>query len=298
MYKKHITTLMLSFSACANANIYETPKHIEFSYQAEDSQNYYLFDNPYSYNSQTPYNLGLTESEFKLEEPELPKYLTVQSEKDWDYLKGQTYTILGLSVATVGLMTLLPESITKWDEEDRDLSGLGSKWKDNVTSGPVWDRDDHFLNYVMHPYFGGVYYTAARHAGFNEFESFLYSATLSTFFWEYGVEAFAEVPSWQDLFITPFFGAVVGEMMFEAEQDIVANGGEVWGSETMGSVSLFFLNPVGHIHGWVSDAWGGSAEFQFNTKPWFGNQDVAKFALDSGASYDDIFYGVEMKITF
>ena len=298
MYKKQITTLMLSFSACANANIYETPKHIEFSYQAEDSQNYYLFDNPYSYNSQTPYNLGLTESEFKLEEPELPKYLTVQSEKDWDYLKGQTYTILGLSVATVGLMTLLPESITKWDEEDRDLSGLGSKWKDNVTSGPVWDRDDHFLNYVMHPYFGGVYYTAARHAGFNEFESFLYSATLSTFFWEYGVEAFAEVPSWQDLFITPFFGAVVGEMMFEAEQDIVANGGEVWGSETMGSVSLFFLNPVGHIHGWVSDAWGGSAEFQFNTKPWFGNQDVAKFALDSGASYDDIFYGVEMKITF
>ena len=289
---------MLSFSACANADIYETPKHIEFSYQAEDSQNYYLFDNPYSYNSQTPYNLGLTESEFKLEEPELPKYLTVQSEKDWDYLKGQTYTILGLSVATVGLMTLLPESITKWDEEDRDLSGLGSKWKDNVTSGPVWDRDDHFLNYVMHPYFGGVYYTAARHAGFNEFESFLYSATLSTFFWEYGVEAFAEVPSWQDLFITPFFGAVVGEMMFEAEQDIVANGGEVWGSETMGSVSLFFLNPVGHIHGWVSDAWGGSAEFQFNTKPWFGNQDVAKFALDSGASYDDIFYGVEMKITF
>ena len=36
---------------------------------------------------------------------------------------------------------------------------------------------------------------------------------------------------------------------------------------------------------------------KFNTKPWFGNQDVAKFALDSGASYDDIFYGVEMKIT-
>ena len=85
--------------------------------------------------------------------------------------------------------------------------------------------------------------------------------TTLSLFSEYGVEAFAEVPSWQDLFITPFFGAVVGEIMFEAEQDIVANGGEVWGSETMGSVSLFFLNPVGHIHGWVSDAWGGSAEF-------------------------------------
>ena len=99
--------------------------------------------------------------------------------------------------------------------------------------------------------------TAARHAGFNEFESFLYSATLSTF-WEYKAEAFASAIL-ADLFITPFFGAVVGEMMFEAEQDIVVNGGEVWGSETMGNVSLFFLNPVGHIHGWVSDAWGGSA---------------------------------------
>ncbi|MBU2897368.1 DUF3943 domain-containing protein [Vibrio hepatarius] len=298
MYKKCITLLMLSASAYTNADIYETPKGIEFSYTTESTQDYSLFDSPYSYKTLSTYNLGLTESKLKLEEPELPKYLTVQNEKDWDYLKGQTYTILGLSVATVGLMTLLPESITKWDEEDRDLSGLGSKWKDNVTSGPKWDRDDHFLNYVMHPYFGGVYYTAARHAGFNEFESFLYSATLSTFFWEYGVEAFAEVPSWQDIFITPFFGAVVGEMMFGAEQDIVASGGEVWGSETMGGVTLFFLNPVGHIHGWVSSAWGGSAEFQFNSKPWFGNQDAAKFAIDSGASYDDIFYGVEMKITF
>ncbi|KFI12114.1 DUF3943 domain-containing protein [Vibrio coralliilyticus] len=298
MYKKHITALMLSASACANANTYDSPKHIEFSYTADNTENYSLFSNSYSYKPSNSYALGLTESELKLEEPELPKYLTVQSEKDWDYLKGQTYTILGLSVATVGLMTLLPESITKWDEEDRDLSGLGTKWKDNVTSGPVWDRDDHFLNYVMHPYFGGVYYTAARHAGFNEFESFLYSATLSTFFWEYGVEAFAEVPSWQDLFITPFFGAVVGEMMFEAEQEIVATGGEVWGSQTMGDVTLFFLNPVGHIHGWVSDAWGGSADFQYNSKPWFGNQDAAKFAMDAGASYDSVFYGVEMKISF
>ncbi|MEL7287343.1 MAG: DUF3943 domain-containing protein, partial [Pseudomonadota bacterium] len=155
-----------------------------------------------------------------------------------------------------------------------------------------------FLNYVMHPYFGGVYYTAARHAGYNEFESFLYSATMSAFFWEYGVEAFAEIPSWQDLFITPFFGAVVGEMMLTAEQDIIAGGGEVMGSETMGDVSLFFLNPVGHIHYWVSDAWGGSAEFQFSSSPWFGNQDAAKFAMDSGASYDNVFYGFEMKVTF
>ncbi|GAL09259.1 ubiquitin-protein ligase [Vibrio astriarenae] len=242
--------------------------------------------------------MSLAEPELKLDEKPLPKHLTVQDEKDWDYLMGQTYTILGLSVATAGLMTLLPESITKWDDDQRSLSDLGKKWKDNVKEGPVWDRDEHFLNYVMHPYFGGVYYTSARHAGFNEFESFLYSASMSTFFWEFGVEAFAEVPSWQDLFITPFFGAVVGEMMFEAEQDIVASGGEVWGSKGMGDFTLFFLNPVGHIHGWVTNAWGGSAEFQFNHSPWFGNEQAAKFAMDSGASYDSQFYGVELKVYF
>ncbi len=244
------------------------------------------------------YALYDNENTLNLAPPSLPRYLSISDGKDWDYLLHQTYTILGLSVVTAATMTLLPESITKWDEESRSLKGLGKKWKDNVTEGPVWDRDEHFLNYVMHPYFGGVYYTAARHSGFNEFESFLYSATMSTFFWEYGVEAFAEVPSWQDIFITPFLGSVVGEMMFEAEQNIVASGGEVLGSETMGSVSLFFLNPVGHIHGWVSDAWGGSAEFQFVDNPWFGNKNAAQFAAQSGASYDSAFYGGQLKITF
>ncbi len=92
----------------------------------------------------------------------LPRYMTTSPEKDWNYLMNQTYTILGLSVATVGLMTFLPESVTNWTAEDRDLSNLGSKWWDNVSEGPVWDKDDHYLNYVMHPYFGG--FIIPRHA--------------------------------------------------------------------------------------------------------------------------------------
>ncbi len=70
------------------------------------------------------------------------------------------------------------------------------------------------------------------------------------------------------------------------------------GSETIGDVSLFFLNPVGHIHGWVSDAWGGSAEFQLQTDPWYGNSNAANFALSSGVDYDDQFYSMNLKITF
>ncbi|CAE6899729.1 Domain of unknown function (DUF3943) [Vibrio sp. B1ASS3] len=300
MFKKTLSGLVLTASAAANASQYDMSNHIEFSYTPDCLSGYCETTTLYSFEPQNrSFAMGLdSDDSLNLDAGLQPKHMIVPKDKDWDYLMGQTYTILGLSVATVGLMTLLPESITKWDEEDRDMSKLGSKWKDNVSDGPVWDRDEHFLNYIMHPYFGGVYYTAARHAGYNEFESFLYSATMSTFFWEYGVEAFAEVPSWQDLFITPFFGAVVGEMMLTAEQDIIAGGGEVMGSETVGDVSLFFLNPVGHIHYWVSDAWGGSAEFQFSSSPWFGNQDAAKFAMDAGASYDNVFYGFEMKVTF
>ncbi len=239
-----------------------------------------------------------TPSELAIEKTARPQYLYVPQEKNWQYLKEQTYTILGLSIATVGMMTLLPESITKWDTDQRNLSNLGNKWWENVRHGPTWDRDEHFLNYIMHPYFGGVYYTAARHAGYDEFHSFLYSATMSALFWEYGVEAFAEVPSWQDLFITPFFGAVVGEMMLQTEQGIIDNGGEVAGSETLGDISLFFLNPVGHIHYWVKDAWNGSAEVHWASTPWFDNTDAAKFAIDSGASSRQSFFGMALTVTF
>ncbi|NGN97775.1 DUF3943 domain-containing protein [Grimontia sp. S25] len=228
----------------------------------------------------------------------LPRYLSTSSGKDWDYLMGQTYTILGLSVATVGLMTFLPESVTNWTPEDRDFSNLGKKWWDNVSEGPVWDKDDHYLNYVMHPYFGGVYYTAARHSGFTEFESFLYSFTMSTFFWEYGVEAFAEVPSIQDIIVTPLFGAAVGEWMYLTEQNIVADGGEVLGSDTLGGVSLFLLNPVGHIHGWVTNLWQGDTEVRMNYDPWFNNQDAARYAADAGAPYDSQFIGMQVSLKF
>lgn len=300
MSKQQLTALLLGCTLSTSTFATSSNNHIEFSYQVDCTGDIYSNYCANFTDSSTYYFDG---SKPPAPTPDIdtnniPRYLEIADGRDWDYLLGQSYTILGLSVATVGLMTLLPESITKWDEDDRDLSQLGSKWKDNVKAGPVWDKDEHFLNYVMHPYFGGVYYTAARHSGFNEFESFLYSATMSTFFWEYGVEAFAEVPSIQDLFVTPFFGAVVGEVMFRAEQDIVADGGEVMGSDTLGDVSLFLLNPVGHIHYWVTGMWGEEAEVNMSYSPWFNNQEAASYALDAGAPFDNQFIGMQVKLKF
>ncbi len=176
MLKKNIAALLLSFSAVANAYDVNSIDRTGFNsnlYTVNYSDDEFdAFPEPFSTNNISSLALKGNESEYQNEE-KLPRYLRISTEPDWEYLKSQTYTTLGLSVVTVGLMTLLPSSITKWDEDSRDISQLGNKWKDNVSSGPTWDRDEHYLNYIMHPYFGGVYYTAARHAGYDEFHSFL-----------------------------------------------------------------------------------------------------------------------------
>lgn len=294
---KSLATGLLLTSTTSYATQYEFNQHIALSYDSSTEYHNTLLGHADRYSAN--FSLaGNQDDQYTFEERPLADYLTIREEKDWQYLKEQTYTIFGLSVATVIFMTFLPEEVTNWEDEDKNLSEVFEQWKDNVSEGPVWDKDKHYLNYIMHPYFGGVYYTAARHSGFDEFESFIYSWTMSTFFWEYGVEAFAEVPSWQDLFITPVFGALVGEMMFEAEQDIVLNDGKVFGSNTMGDISLFLLNPVGHIHYWAKDTWGGGAEFNFSSNPWFNNQDAAIFAIDAGAPYDASFIGGELTLRF
>ncbi|OHD91785.1 MAG: hypothetical protein A2552_00180 [Sulfuricurvum sp. RIFOXYD2_FULL_44_160] len=70
---------------------------------------------------------------------------------------------------------------------------------------------------------------------------------MSTFVWEYGYEAFAEVPSIQDLIFTPLLGSFLGEGMYILEGKLDQKGGEVFGSRALGNVSYFFLDPLGRI---------------------------------------------------
>lgn len=165
--------------------------------------------------------------------------------EDGERLWSQTTSIFYYGLGVVGILAVMPESITNW--ESASEMKLGRKWVDNVTAGPVWDRDDVFLNYVMHPYFGGVYYQSARKSGYRQWDSFVYSALMSTVFWEYGVESFAEIPSVQDLVVTPVLGWVYGEWAFNTEREIWAEGGTVLGSEYLGNATLFLLDPVDSI---------------------------------------------------
>ena len=125
--------------------------------------------------------------------------------------------------------------------------GIFYKWKENVKVGPVWDNDDFALNYLAHPYCGAVYYMTARSSGLTIFESFSYSVLMSTFFWEYGIEAFAQIPSTQELFITPVLGSVVGEGFFYAKKSIIRHQKKVLNSRVLGITSLLVIDPFNTI---------------------------------------------------
>jgi len=214
-----------------------------------------------------------------------------QNGEDSDRLLSQTYSIFGLGLGVVGVLAMMPTSITNWETSDAEL---GKKWLENVKEGPVWDRDDVVLNYMMHPYFGGVYYQSARKAGYRQWDAFIYSATMSTFFWEYGVEAFAEVPSLQDLVVTPVLGWAYGEWAYTTEQDIWLNGGTVLGSEYLGNTALFFLDPVDSLGRNFNYLFGrdiikaGTGYFTFNEAPLpYGNETENQIGLKVSYIFGD-----------
>ncbi|HEU4791397.1 MAG TPA: DUF3943 domain-containing protein [Flavobacterium sp.] len=165
------------------------------------------------------------------------------TKRDYTRLGYDTAMYVGATIIAFGVLYAMPESVTNWDKEAMKENGITYKWKQNVKAGPVWDEDDWVLNWITHPYSGGVYYMTARSSGFNMLESFLYSAFMSTCFWEYGIEAFAEIPSKQDLIITPVVGSVVGEGFFYAKKSILRHDKKVLNSKALGYTTLFLIDP-------------------------------------------------------
>jgi len=182
----------------------------------------------------------------------LPQYINVNEVLPYPYKKlieDSAYLQL-LMLSSIGVLTLLPEDISHWDADKLQEKSLSQRWYDNVFDGPVWDDDDLIINYIGHPVSGAFYYTMARNDGMSIYESAAFSALMSTFFWEYGYEAFSEVPSIQDLIITPLLGSILGEGMIVLQGKLDQHDGLVFGSKTLGNLSYFWLDPIGSIaHG-------------------------------------------------
>ncbi|MEE3078621.1 MAG: DUF3943 domain-containing protein [Bdellovibrionota bacterium] len=182
------------------------------------------------------------------EPTELKLYLgAISTGKDepgkYDKILKETRNFTGLGFAMMGLLFALPESVSKWDRSEI-IDNLSNKWQDNVKTKPVVDKDDWWINYIGHPVSGAAYHVVARHAGLGPWESFGYGVLMLTFFWEYGLEAVAETPSIQDLFITPILGSLLGELFYKVQLEIKENNGELYGSEALGTVVGVMTNPA------------------------------------------------------
>ncbi len=193
------------------------------------------------------------------------------SQRAWS----QTKSVFVYGLGVVAFLAVLPESATGWDTE----SDVLSKWAENVKAGPVWDHDNFAYNYVGHTYFGGVYYQVARKSGYRQWDSFIYTFLMSTFYWEYGVEALAEIPSVQDLAVTPLLGWVYGEWAYQKELKLREQNGEALGSKTLGNISLFLLDPIDSIGRGVNRVAGrqwvkaGHGYFSYTAAPVEDNTD-------------------------
>lgn len=191
--------------------------------------NEYLVNKEYFFNNfmqnikrnQFFYDMYTKSNDIYTNEFSILDFQSVQAEQ---YLSG-TKIWGGIGVAMVGILMLAPSSVTKWKEGyiDNAMSNL----KRAFNEPPVWDEDHWQINYVGHPYAGSLYYNTIRAQGGTVFDSFLFSAIISTG-WEYVYEGVAEQPSIQDLFVTPVAGAILGELVHQATLGMKKNGFSVF----------------------------------------------------------------------
>jgi len=160
-----------------------------------------------------------------------------------------TGVLASAGVVALGVLQLLPEDATAWNKKKIREVPFFKRWSRNVSKGPVWDKDNFMFNYILHPYGGAAYYMGARSQGFNLYYSFLYSAAVSTLIWEYGVESFMEIPSIQDLIVTPVAGTIIGEGFYILKRHIVVNDYRLFGSRFIGNVVVYLIDPVNEVIG-------------------------------------------------
>lgn len=156
----------------------------------------------------------------------------------------------------LGAFWMAPESFSNFNKEELAKRSVFENWREHVTNKPVRDKDGKFVNYVLHPIAGSIYYNIARTNGHSPLQSLGYSFMMSTFAWEYLFEATVERPSIQDLLNTPLLGSILGEIFFQLAKKVKENGGKVLGSKKLGKIVLLILNPGESISNGINEILG------------------------------------------
>ncbi|MCD6024628.1 MAG: hypothetical protein K0Q91_1544 [Fibrobacteria bacterium] len=130
----------------------------------------------------------------------------------------------------------------------------GSSVRRNLISSWIWDYDQFYINQFLHPYQGGLYYSAARSYGHGYYMSTAFTA-MGSLQWEYLMET--EAPSYNDFITTTLGGAMVGEISYRLANSVLdnnASGLERFSRELLASA----INPVlGFNRVLNGNAWSG-----------------------------------------
>lgn len=209
----------------------------------------------YSGNAATPDSVVCPDIQKQIVSPyALPCSMTAES-PDWHRLWINTGVLSSAFVGTLLVLECLPEDATSWNRAELQDVPLFKRWHNHVIKkGPEWDHDKFYFNYLLHPYAGAAYFMSARSCGFNFWQSLLYSSLISNVGWEFGVEAFMERPSIQDLIITPVVGSCIGEGFYRVKRHLVDNGYSLCGSTVLGGIVAWIVDPVNEFTGlWLGN---------------------------------------------
>jgi hypothetical protein len=177
-------------------------------------------------------------------------YSVTGRQPDWHRMWINTATLSGAYISTLFVLECLPADATSWNRAEIRGTAPFKRWFKNIFKrGPEWDHDKFYFNYVLHPYAGAVYFMGARSCGFNAWQSLLYCTCISTIGWEFGIEAFMERPSIQDLFVTPLVGSAIGEGFYCIKRYIVNHDYRLLGSKFLGGFVAFLVDPVNEAVG-------------------------------------------------
>jgi hypothetical protein len=222
---------------------------------------------------------------------------TGETSGDWEGLKQDTVYFAFTQMAVIGVLYVSPQSISRWSKEDKERYSFG-KWRSNVRD-IVWDTDQWWVNYTLHPYWGGAYYVRASERGYGPVPSFWYSFGLSAIY-EFGAEALFEQPSIQDLIFTPGLGFFVGRYFMtvrEGIKDREMNGEELSG---MDRAKLFFTDPLGAVNRKINSVLGRQASFTLAPAVMRVNT-PSRSAADNGAVdglNGELFSGFRLNLTW
>jgi Domain of unknown function (DUF3943) len=215
-------------------------------------------------------------------------------DRDRAGLRRDTWYFAGYQFAAVAILYLMPESVTGWSTQEKHDYSM-SKWWHNVTH-PHIDGDKFYINYIVHPYWGGAYFVRARERGYDNMESFWYSAMLSAMF-EFGAEALAEPVSIQDLIATPVLGSFAGMWFMDLRAGVEART-DVRGHRTAGdTVILALTDPLGSINNQVDKLFGRDVDVRVRPYTALSPAATDPFARPFRDNYENVI-GLQFELDF